>query len=75
MKFWSQYLQYLRSCLEIFTRHLAAVELLLKTNNTSPLSSVENVELETDKRRFHEEMYFLLTINNSNFNPSFNRTN
>ena len=28
------------------------------------LSSVENVELETDKRRFHKEMYFLLTINN-----------
>ena len=28
------------------------------------MSSVENVELETDKRRFHKEMYFLLTINN-----------
>ena len=28
------------------------------------LSSVENVELETDTRRFHKEMYFLLTINN-----------
>ena len=27
------------------------------------LSSVENVELETDKRHFHKEMYFLLTIN------------
>ena len=25
------------------------------------LSSVENVELETDKTRFHQEMYFLLT--------------
>ena len=28
------------------------------------LSSVENAELETDKRRFHKEMYFLPTINN-----------
>ena len=30
----------------------------------SGLSSVENVELETDKRRFHKEIYFILTINN-----------
>ena len=28
------------------------------------LSSVENVELETDKTRFHKETYFLPTINN-----------
>ena len=28
------------------------------------LSSVENMELETDKRRFHKEVHFLLTINN-----------
>ena len=28
------------------------------------LSSVENVGLETDKRRFHKETYFLRTVNN-----------
>ena len=37
VKFWSQYLQYLKSYLEIFIRHLAAVVYLLKTDNTSPI--------------------------------------
>ena len=37
VKSFSQYLQYLRSYLEIFTPHLAAAVLLLKTDNTSPV--------------------------------------
>ena len=35
MKFWSQYLQYLQSYLEMFIRHIAAAAPLLKSDNTS----------------------------------------
>ena len=35
MNFWSQYLQYLQSYVEIFISHLAAVETLVETNNIS----------------------------------------
>ena len=34
--------------------------------NSLALSSVENVELEAEKRRFHKEMIYLLTINSRN---------
>ena len=35
MKFWSQFLQYWRRCLEIFIRHFAAAVPLLETDNIS----------------------------------------
>ena len=37
MKFWSQYLQYLQSYLELFISHLASAMPLLKTDNISPV--------------------------------------
>ena len=49
----------------IFEKNESALLRQCPLDETRPaLSSVENVELETDTRRFHKEMYFLLTINN-----------
>ena len=46
------------------TSLLAAARTWSQTWTLPPLSSVQNVELETGTRHFHKEMYFLLTINN-----------